>query len=357
MFPPHFAYDSIAALTKPGGLVLDPLCGRGNGPYTAVVTGRRAFAIDINPLAWLYTAVKLDPQRDGNRILARLDAIRDAVRPLDRRSRSRFETLAWAPDVRGLLRAARRELDWRNSRTDRTLAAFITLHMQDKRGYGLSNQLPNVIACAPAYALRWWNRHGFARAPDVDPVALLRKKIERRYRCGVPRLAPSTAVLGDARKVLAKARPMKADLLLTSPPYFRVANYWNDHWIRLWMLGHPLAPNYRKRGKIENASAYARLLTDIFVQSRRHLKRSAAILVRCDRRQKTADMCAEALRTVWPDRPVYMRESNASHTGVSLQHGKGGSRAREIDFLLLPSASEVPLPGFALCDARNLHAA
>ena len=57
--------------------------------------------------------------------------------------------MAWAPAVRALLKAARRELDWRGSIVDRTLMAFITLHMQDKQGSGLSNVMSPTIAFSP----------------------------------------------------------------------------------------------------------------------------------------------------------------------------------------------------------------
>ena len=46
------------------------------------------------------------------------------------------------------------------------------------------------------------------------------------------------ALLGDAREELRHAAPLMAGLLITSPPYKGVTDYWNDHWIRLWLLGH-----------------------------------------------------------------------------------------------------------------------
>ena len=150
MFPPSFAYDAISGLTRPGEPVLDPFCGRGNGPFTATVLERPALGIDVNPVAWLFTAVKLDPEANRDRLLRRLQEIERVTRSQDRRGRSRFERMAWAPNVRAFLKAARRELDWRHSVTDRTLMAFIALHMQDKLGTGLSNGLwPTNRVLAP----------------------------------------------------------------------------------------------------------------------------------------------------------------------------------------------------------------
>ena len=47
--------------------------------------------------------------------------------------------MAWVPEVRAFLRAARRELDWKNSTIDRTLMAFIALHMQQYFGQNLGH--------------------------------------------------------------------------------------------------------------------------------------------------------------------------------------------------------------------------
>ena len=142
MFPPSFAHGAIEGLTQPGERVLDPFCGRGNAPFMATTMRRRSVGIDINPVGWVYTSAKLDPA-SAEEVLSRLKLISAARRPGDRRSRSRFETMAWCPDVRAFLRAARRELNWRECRIDRTLMAFIMLHMQDK-GYGaLERSLAN----------------------------------------------------------------------------------------------------------------------------------------------------------------------------------------------------------------------
>lgn len=334
MFPPSFAHDAVLGLTRPGESVLDPFCGRGNGPFTASVLGRPSLGIDVNPVAWLYTAVKLQPEIDPQRLLRRLGEIGHARRVQDRRGQSRFERMAWAPDVRALLRAARRELDWESSITDRTLMAFIVLHMQDKLGAGLSNNLWPTIACSPRYAVGWWTKNGFHRPPDVEPVALLSDKILRRYRYGIPKLADGTAVLHDAGETLRNRAAMNAGLLITSPPYNGVTDYWNDHWIRLWILGHNMRKDWKRSARHENREAYRNLIHNVFREARRHLANTAAILVRSDRRRQTAEICVEVLRRTWPNCKLFVRTSDAPQNGVSAHHGRGGNKARELDLLI-----------------------
>ena len=334
MFPPQFARDAILSLSRPDELVLDPFCGRGNAPFVATVLGRPSVGIDIHPLAWLWTDTKLCPEPDVSRVLQRLDEIGRAALPRDRRGNTRFERMAWSPSVRAFLKAARRELDWRNSTTDRTLMAFVALHAQDKRGAGLSNQLSPTVAYSPSYAVRWWTRNGLTPPPSVEPTEFLADRIARRYRQGVPRQAKGTAVLGDARKALQDASPLQAGLLITSPPYQGVTDYWNDHWIRLWLLGYDMRKNWKRSARHGSAEDYHRLICSVFQEARRHLRRGAAVLVRCDQRRQTADICTEALRETWPDRHIFVRATEAPRDGVSSEHGRGGSKAKELDLLI-----------------------
>lgn len=334
MFPQAFAHDAVVHLTQPGDLVLDPFCGRGNGPYTASVLGRSTLGIDINPVAWLYTAAKLQPAGAADQVTARLADMANARRARDRRGRNRFERMAWAPDVRALLKAARRELDWQNSIVDRTLMAFITLHMQDKQGHGLSNSMSPTIAYSPSYAVKWWIRQDLLQPPDVEPVAMLEDKIRRRYAYGIPAQTHGVAVLGDSRQELQRQDQAHAALLLTSPPYCGVTDYWNDHWIRLWMLGYPFRKNWQRTARFDNPTAYQHLIIRVLQESKRHLKRGAAILLRSDQRRHTADMCIDALRKTWPHRKLLVRHTIAPHPGISAHHGRGGRKAKEIDLLM-----------------------
>ena len=334
MFPQSFVHDAVINLTKTEETVLDPFCGRGNGPFAATVLGRNALGIDVNPIAWLYAAAKLQPAATPEQVTARLSKIAKARRPNDSRSRSRFETMAWSPPVRALLRAARRELDWRDSVVDRTLMAFITLHMQDKLGCGLSNVMSPTIAFSPTYAVKWWTEKGFLQPPDVEPVAMLENKIHRRYQHGVPAQASGTVLLGHSRQELPQQNLADAGLLVTSPPYCGVTDYWNDHWIRLWMLGDPFRKNWTKSACFENQKEYQDLITGVFAESKKHLKKGAAILVRSDQRRSTAEMCVAAMKEVWPRRQLFARTTTAPYPGISNNHGRGGHKAKEIDLLM-----------------------
>ncbi len=334
MFPQSFIHDAVINLTKPKETVLDPFCGRGNGPFVATVLGRDALGIDTNPIAWLFATAKLQPAPTAELVTARLSEIAKARRPNEWRSHSRFETMAWAPAVRALLKAARRELDWQGSTVDRTLMAFITLHMQDKLGCGLSNTMSPTIAYSPTYAVKWWSENGFLQPPEIEPVSMLEDKIFRRYQHGIPAQASGTVLLGDSREELPHQNHADAALMVTSPPYCGVTDYWNDHWIRLWMLGYPFRKNWAKSARFENQKEYQVLITRVFKESKKHLKKGAAILVRSDQRRNTAEMCVAAMKEIWPRRKLVVRNTTAPHPGISNNHGRGGRKAKEIDLLM-----------------------
>ena len=335
MFPPSFAYEAINQFTQQGDLVLDPFCGRGNAPFTASTLMRPSLGIDINPVAWLFTQVKLDPEPNVGVLIERLIEVGRARRIEDRAAESTFESMAWAPEVLALLKAARRELDWKNSISDRTLMGFLVLHMQDKLGSGLSNSLWPTIACSPSYAVKWWKQNNLAVPPELDPIEFLKKRINWRYMYGLPNVAKSKAVLGDSRELLSQVSPIHAKLLITSPPYCGVTDYWNDHWIRLWMLGNELRKDWLRQNRYENKEQYQSLILDVFKLSKRHLKNDAVILIRSDTRASTAKICIDALRATWPNQTIFRRCTSAPNNGVSVCHGKGGSKAREVDLLVL----------------------
>ena len=338
MFPPSFPYYATKGLTDPDDLVLDPFSGRGNSLFCAMSQGRRAVGIDINPLAYLYSAARCNLDVAQDDLLMRMTEVADSVTQSDRETRNAFETMAWSPDVRGFLRSARRALDWRNDSVDRALMGFVALHAQDKSSVsGLSNKLPPTIACSPDYAVRWWKDKGMTRPPKTNPVESLTEKIRRRYRYGAPDLQGGRALEGDSREVLADMEPLEASLLITSPPYIGISDYWNDHWIRLWLLGNRFGKEWLRAAKFGGQIDYRNLLHGVFGESKRHLADRATVLVRSDVRRHTSEICKEVLKEVFPDHQMYLHYSEAARAGESVHHGRGGTRAKEVDFLLTRS--------------------
>lgn len=272
-FPAALAHAFIARYSRPGDVVLDPFSGRGTTALQACAEGRIGVGNDLNPLAHLLTAAKVDPPTHaelGTRVAAlRLgwaadagawtalgeavvagaadarvpaagsgaaaDAGTESV-PAEVAVSFHARTLGQLLYVRSMLAPA--------GRVDRYLAAAITGILHGKSRSYLSELMPNTFSMAPRYVRDFAARTAF-HSPERDTFALLEQKLRRLERQPRP---PSTglALLGDARdagsrargELRARALPTQARLVVTSPPYLRVVKYGYYNWLRTWFLGH-----------------------------------------------------------------------------------------------------------------------
>lgn len=337
MMPTAFALRQIQRFTEQGDVVLDPFCGRGTVPFAAASLGRRFFGIEIFPVGWVYSRTKCEPAVEKP-LLARLDEI--AHLPASATETSEFFRAAYAPRVLSFLCAAREHLDWRHNRTDRTLMALILVSLHDKQGSGLSNQMRQTKAFHPAYALRWWSANGKATPPEVDPVEMIRSKISWRYRHGAPAPEASGKIyLGDCRRVLRTAhRISNVKLLFTSPPYYKVTNYYADQWLRNWMLGGPARPAsgaHMCMKRFESKENYRSLLERTFTVAAPKLRRDSIVFVRIDAREYVLKTTKEVLRKVFPKKRLTTKASplGERRTQTAL-FGDKEEKPGEVDIIL-----------------------
>ena len=273
-FPAALAHAFIGRYSRRGDVVVDPFSGRGTTPLQACAEGRIGVGNDLNPLAHLLTAAKVEPATRAE-AATRLAALRigwagtaagwlalaDEVLadPMDpptvlvpsagsRQPSARHDlvpkevavafhrrTLAQLLYVRTVLR--------RDDRVDRFLVAALTGILHGKSASYLSELMPNTFSMAPRYVREFAARTGFV-SPDRDVFAGLEKKLARLHREALPR-TPGIALLGDARETAGRARtalrerglPDRARLVVTSPPYLRVVKYGYYNWLRTWLIG------------------------------------------------------------------------------------------------------------------------
>ena len=270
MFPAALAHAFIARYSRPGDVVLDPFSGRGTTALQACAEGRVGVGNDLNPMAHLLTAAKVDPPT-RLQLGARLSELRlrwteesepwlelarrsmaspgplgvpvpgprgagpDAPLPLE-------VALCFHPRTLGQVLMVRSALDL-DDRTDRFLAGAITGILHGKSASYLSEVMPNSFSMAPRYVRDFVARTGF-QPPERDLFRGLAAKLDRLFRGGLPR-SRGIALQGDARDAGARARealraralPDRARLVVTSPPYLRVVKYGYYNWLRMWFLG------------------------------------------------------------------------------------------------------------------------
>ncbi len=258
-FPAALAHAFVARYSRPGDVVLDPFSGRGTTALEATSSGRIGVGNDLNPLAYLLTAAKLEPaspaeartrattlrlgwHAGASGWLARAAAL--GTDPEDRSAGPvpREVALAFHRRTLAQLLFLRSALDL-DDRVDRFLAAALSGILHGKSPSYLSTLMPNTFSMAPRYVRDYAARTSF-RSPERDVFERLDAKLTRLFRNPVP-TTPGVALLGDARDAGRRSRealrarglPDRARLAVTSPPYLRVIKYGYYNWLRAWFLG------------------------------------------------------------------------------------------------------------------------
>jgi hypothetical protein len=295
-FPAGLSHAFIARYTRPGDVVLDPFSGRGTTPLQACAEGRVGIGNDLNPLAHLLTAAKIDPPEEAE-LYARLADLRAGWSTLQA-TRSpalpagRIDAAAIPAEVRIqfhprtlhqllFLRAA---LD-RSQRTDRFLAATVTGILHGHGQTFLSTLMPNTFSMPPAYVLRYAETRGLRPEPrDVfDALAL---KLRRLLRDPLPPTR-GIALFGDARDAGTRTRdalqrralPGRVRLVVTSPPYLRVVRYGSCNWLRLWFLGLCAADVDATLDHAHRPPAYLQFLREVLADLRTVLADDAVVVL------------------------------------------------------------------------------
>lgn len=289
MFPETFAETWLDRLTRPGDVVLDPFCGRGTLPFQALLMGRRGVGCDVNPVAYCVTRAKTNAPALGL-VDRRLDNLEREYRAR-RYERARLELptfFRWTyrPETLRQVLYLRERLRWSDSNVDAMIAALGlgALHGEtNKSPCYLSNQMPHTISTKPAYSVRFWKKRGY-RPPRRDVFDLLRGRARYRYETPPPDTR-GFALLADMRKLprLAAQIPSPVQCVITSPPYLNVTNFEEDQWLRLWFLGGPPRPTYRRVSKDdrhEGRDGYWRFIADMWRSIGRILADRAHVVIR-----------------------------------------------------------------------------
>jgi len=193
---------------------------------------------------------------------------------------------------------------------------------------------------SPQYAIGWWKERDLD-PPERDPVEFMLKKVKWRFAKGRLDSGSGRIYLGDSQFVLNRweTQPLKKEvkLLLTSPPYHGITNYFYDQWLRLWLLGgpeRPQSPGDSCKRKFENKQHYIGMLRDVFSKSKPLLKRNAVVHVRTDARRFTREATIEALESAFPRKRLRsQKHSLPDFTQTALFDSELEAKG-EIDFVM-----------------------
>ncbi len=315
-FPAALAHAFIARYSRPGDVVFDPFSGRGTVPLQACAEGRIGVGNDLNPIAHLLTAAKVEPATRAE-ALTRITALRlgwasdaaswdqlggeivsDGSGPRawapaagsGEGPRAGAERVApevavsFHPRTLGQLLFVRSSLRL-DDPVDQFVAAAITGILHGKSASYLSEVMPNTFSMAPRYVRHYVERTGFTPAQkDVFDGAVA--KVERLHRQPLPSRT-GVALFGDARDAGLRARaalrarsmPDRVRLVVGSPPYLRVVKYGYYNWLRAWFCGWHASAIDAALDDAHHREPYLAFMTDVLAGLRTVLTDDAVIVL------------------------------------------------------------------------------
>lgn len=275
-FPPPLAAHLIAAHSRPGELVCDPMCGSGTTGVECLLAGRRCQLQDVNPLSLLLSRVKT--RRLGQR------ATRAALARIEQRYAPRRASAAPV----GL----RRPEHWFTPAGLRSLAG-LQAAIEAERPGAVRDLFRAALAASVRTVSRATTQQGrlFLDAGSARDEAW--PTFERRARRAIEAVAAlpaAAAPLRVAARDLRAPQPAavigRAALVIAHPPYFNAYRYSRINALELAWLGiEPAAVRpaevreFFKVGKPEKLAFYLEDMARALEQAARLLRPGGLLAV------------------------------------------------------------------------------
>ncbi len=259
--------------TQPGDLVLDPFSGTGTAPLQACLDGRMGIGNDVSPEAYVLTAAKVDPPKSLEFFdyIINLDRRLRSARPVDLDDRDLYfgsefleqklnlrlyyhrETLAQLLKLRALLLEEMSSSSENRLRNARFCIALVLGILHGDRPESLSLPLDRSKSLTSNHIRKMQKEYpGKYRAQRRDVVECIAKKAEKTFRHSGPTVK-GEAFMNDA---VSFSLAQRADLVITSPPYYNAHTYAYDNRHRLWFLGYDYQKVQRDMFQVSNQTDY-----------------------------------------------------------------------------------------------------
>ncbi|MGH7272735.1 MAG: DNA methyltransferase [Polyangiaceae bacterium] len=234
---PRTAARLVTAVSAPGTTVLDPFCGSGTVLVEAMVAGRRAIGIDLNPLAVRLARLKTTPFEARDREVLVVSAREIAAFADARRVRRAGSTRRYPPeDVAIFDPHVLLELDsLRSAISDRALTqpglhlalelllSAILVKVSRQSSDTSEGSAPRRLAAG--FTARLFARKAEELAGRLAELAALMD----------PNVPPARIELDDACRLKTVAAST-IDAIVTSPPYVATYDYLAHHALRMRWL-------------------------------------------------------------------------------------------------------------------------
>jgi len=228
----------ISLYSRPGDTVLDPFSGSGVVPLEAALAGRRAWANDLSPYAYVLTRGKLEAPSSESIALQRATALVDAVEreapSVDLTGTPEWVREFFHPDTLREVLVAFRIL---RQQKDCFLTACLLGILHHVRPGFLSYPASHLVP----YLRK--NKYPPSEFPDMyayrDLRSRLLAKVKRAYRRHMLPLdwEQRQYQVWQVNTMNLPIENETVDAVISSPPYFGALDYARDNRLRLWFLG------------------------------------------------------------------------------------------------------------------------
>ena len=235
---PSIGYFLISEFTLPSSIIYDPLGGVGTIPFEARRQGRIGIASDLSPLAVSVCASKLD-EINADDISKTLSRINKWIQGYDKKN---FESVDVTFGLNGPLHS------YFDTKTlYEVVAARDYFKSNRKKGLTVSENfiltaLLHILHGNRPYALSR-NSHPITPFKPTGPTEYknVLDYIKRRLNMVVPYFLDLQESSPAGKAFLSSyedaALEVKADSIITSPPFVDSFRFWSSNWMRMWMAG------------------------------------------------------------------------------------------------------------------------
>lgn len=237
---PAIAHFLVSEFTKPGDIVLDPLCGVGTIPFEACLQGRVGVGNDLSEMAYVVTTAKLKhPERLS--VESRLEELAHYIE--ENVGSTTTDSLVEAYAHFGFNKNLE---DYFHPETFREILVARTYYSNrlcdlDPADALVFSSFLHVLHGNRPYALSRTSHPLTPYAPKGDfvyknVVEHIGNKIELSYRKGsFESYVQGDALFGDYADIPTKIG--NVDVIICSPPFANSIRFYMNNWMRLWLCG------------------------------------------------------------------------------------------------------------------------
>jgi DNA modification methylase len=278
-FKPQLPRFFIQLLSQPSEVIYDPFAGRGTTALEAALNSRVFISNDVNPISNIFIKGRLDiPSLDQvERRLREIKFKEHKAAEIDLSMFFHKKNISELVSLKDYF-ASRHESGELDS-VDQWIQMVATNRLTGhSKGFFSVYTLPPNQAVTPDRQ-RLINKKLGQKPVEKDLKALILKKSKSLLRNlnqsdidNIKNSAQNSLILNEDARFTSSIEDQSVDLVITSPPFLKVVQYWNDNWLRCWFNSISAEETEKKITIPSKLSHWVEVMSDVMVELSRVLK-------------------------------------------------------------------------------------